>query len=40
MTVPDDVVRALRNRHDPTHHATLLSAVFREAIEAYSRRSS
>jgi glycosyltransferase involved in cell wall biosynthesis len=40
MTVPDDVVRALRNRHDPAHHAALLIAVFREAVDAYSRRIS
>ena len=38
MTVPADVARVLRNRHDPTHHATLLSAIFRQATDAHSRR--
>jgi len=38
MTVPDAAVRALRSRHDPTHHATRLRAVFGQAIDAHSRR--
>jgi glycosyltransferase involved in cell wall biosynthesis len=39
-TVPDAAVRALRDRHDPARHEARLSAVFREAIEAASRRKS
>jgi glycosyltransferase involved in cell wall biosynthesis len=38
MTVPADVVLALRSRHDPTRHAELLGVVFREAMEARLRR--
>lgn len=40
MTVPNDIVRALRSRHDPTHHAAQLAAIFREAAEACRRRTS
>jgi glycosyltransferase involved in cell wall biosynthesis len=40
MTVPDDVVRALRHRHDVTHHAAQLTAVFREAVDARRRGTS
>jgi len=40
MTVPDVAVRALRDRHDPAHHEAQLTAVFREAIDAGSRRNS
>jgi glycosyltransferase involved in cell wall biosynthesis len=39
-TVPDDVVRALRLRHDPTHHAAILGDVFRAASEGLGRRHS
>lgn len=38
MSVPDVAVRTLRHRHDPTHHAARLSAVFEQAIEAHARR--
>jgi glycosyltransferase involved in cell wall biosynthesis len=38
--VPDDVVRALRRRHDPTHHTALLTAIFHEAIDTRQRRNS
>ena len=38
MTVPAEAVGRLRNRHDPKHHATLLSAVFGQAVDARSRR--
>jgi glycosyltransferase involved in cell wall biosynthesis len=34
LAVQDDVVQALRKRHDPTHHTALLSAIFRAAIDA------
>jgi glycosyltransferase involved in cell wall biosynthesis len=37
LAVPDEVVRALRRRHDPTHHIALLTAIFREAIDAGRR---
>jgi glycosyltransferase involved in cell wall biosynthesis len=37
LTVPDDVVQALRRRHDPTHHAALLSAVFDDAVGVHRR---
>jgi glycosyltransferase involved in cell wall biosynthesis len=37
-TVPDVAVRTLRHRHDPTHHAERLSAVFEQAVEAHARR--
>jgi hypothetical protein len=40
MTVPDDVVRALRARHDPAHHAALLSTILHEAADAGWRRGS
>jgi glycosyltransferase involved in cell wall biosynthesis len=34
-TVPDRVVRALRNRHDGTEHATRLTTIFHEAVGAH-----
>jgi glycosyltransferase involved in cell wall biosynthesis len=34
ITVPEPVVRALRNRHDAVQHASRLIAVFGEAVEA------
>lgn len=37
LAVPDDVVQALRGRHDPAHHTALLTAIFREAITARRR---
>lgn len=38
QAIPADVIRLMRNRHDPAHHATLLSAVFEEAIKAHWRQ--
>jgi glycosyltransferase involved in cell wall biosynthesis len=35
LAIPDDVVGALRRRHDPTHHAALLTAVFDHAVGAH-----
>jgi glycosyltransferase involved in cell wall biosynthesis len=32
--VPEEVVRTLRRRHDPTHHTALLTAAFQEAMGA------
>jgi glycosyltransferase involved in cell wall biosynthesis len=37
LTVQEEVVQALRTRHDPARHAELLGAIFREAIEAPAR---
>jgi glycosyltransferase involved in cell wall biosynthesis len=37
ITIPAEVVRLLRDRHDPARHATLLSAVLGEAIGARAR---
>jgi glycosyltransferase involved in cell wall biosynthesis len=37
-SVPEDVARRLRSRHDPGHHTALLTAIFREAIEGRRRR--
>jgi glycosyltransferase involved in cell wall biosynthesis len=37
MTVPSEVVRRLRNRHDPAHHVALLTTVFKEAMYRGSR---
>jgi glycosyltransferase involved in cell wall biosynthesis len=38
MTVPGNVVHALRERHDPARHAARLSAIFREAIDTRTPR--
>jgi glycosyltransferase involved in cell wall biosynthesis len=38
MTVPAEAVGRLRNRHDPKHHAALLSALFGQAVDARSGR--
>jgi glycosyltransferase involved in cell wall biosynthesis len=38
--VPEDVVQALRTRHDPARHGAALTTVFREAIAARQRRDS
>lgn len=35
--VPHDVVRRLRSSHDPAHHTTLLTAIFRQVIEGRRR---
>jgi glycosyltransferase involved in cell wall biosynthesis len=40
LAVPEDAVQTLRRRHDPTHHTALLTAIFREAIDACRRRDS
>jgi glycosyltransferase involved in cell wall biosynthesis len=40
MTVPAEAVGRLRNRHDPKHHAALLSAVFGQAVDARSGRQT
>jgi len=40
LAVPEDVVRTLRRRHDPTYHTALLTGIFREAIDARRRRNS
>jgi glycosyltransferase involved in cell wall biosynthesis len=37
LAVPDGVIQALRKRHDPTHHAALLSAVFDDAIGVHRK---
>jgi glycosyltransferase involved in cell wall biosynthesis len=34
LAIPEQNVRTLRRRHDPTHHATLLTAVFDHAVGA------
>jgi glycosyltransferase involved in cell wall biosynthesis len=39
MTVPDRVVRALRNRHDATEHAARLTTIFHEAVGAVAPAS-
>jgi inorganic pyrophosphatase len=36
---PLDMVRTLRKRHEPAHHAALLTAVFREAMDARRPRN-
>ncbi len=33
MDVPDDIVRAQRSRHDPSHHALRLTTMFRELLD-------
>jgi glycosyltransferase involved in cell wall biosynthesis len=38
--VPEDVVRTLQMRHDPRHHTALLTAIFRQAIDARRRSDS
>lgn len=40
LAVPEDVVRALRQRHDPTHHAALLTDIFRDAMDARRARDT
>jgi glycosyltransferase involved in cell wall biosynthesis len=40
LAVPDDLVQALRRRHDPTHHTALLTTIFREAVHAHRRPDS
>jgi len=40
VAVPENVVRRLRQRHDPAHHTALLTAAFREAIGTRRRRDS
>jgi glycosyltransferase involved in cell wall biosynthesis len=36
-SVPEETARRLRDRHDPKHHAVLLTRIFQEAAQARSR---
>jgi glycosyltransferase involved in cell wall biosynthesis len=38
LSVPDEVVWEMRERHDPTRHTELLAAVFRQAIDTRERQ--